>query len=203
MWNGKRIQTGIFKYPVLQPIYLGIENVDQDTVIDRKHHGGVDKACYLYSADHYPFWHRSFPELEMTWGMFGENLTVEGFQEKDIYIGEIFQIGKTIVQVTQPRQPCFKLGIRFGDSGMVKQFVASGYSGMYVRVLKSGSVQSNDEMVRIEKKKSITVKKVFELLYSSDYNKDDLSMAIDNPFLAESCRKDLLKRWKELTRSFL
>lgn len=196
-WNGKQIQTGIFKYPSLQPIYLGKEHVEHDTVIDRKHHGGADKACYIYSADHYPFWHLSFPDLVMPWGMFGENLTVKGFQENSTYIGDIFEIGETTVQVTQPRQPCFKLGIRFGNPGVVKQFAESGFSGMYVRVLKTGFVQPNDKMIRTEKKDSITIQKVFELLYSSDFNKDELSLALENPFLADSCRKDLFRRWKK------
>lgn len=196
-WNGKAIQTGIYKYPVSEPVFLGKENVENDSVIDRKHHGGIDKACYLYSADHYSYWGNFYPGLEMPWGMFGENLTIEGLHENDIHIGDIFQAGEVAVQVTQPRQPCYKLGIRFGDSRVVKQFVESGFPGVYVKIINTGFVRPGDPFVRIEMKNSVTVQKVFRLLYTSEFDENELSMAIENPFLASSCRKDLLKRWKE------
>lgn len=196
-WNGKEVFTGMYKYPVPGPVFLEKENVDDDSVMDRKHHGGNDKACYLYSADHYTYWKELYPGLEMPWGMFGENLTVEGLHENTIYIGDVFQAGEATVQVTQPRQPCYKLGIRFGDSSVINQFVESGYPGVYVRILNTGFVKSGDQFTCIEKKNSVTVQVVFKLLYASEFNKDELSMAIENPFLASSCRKDLLKRRKE------
>ena len=87
-WNGQQIQTGIYKYPVEIPIYMGIEGVENDHVLDRKYHGGADKACYLYSADHYSFWKNKYPNLEWIWGMFGENLTVIGLDESEIRIGD-------------------------------------------------------------------------------------------------------------------
>ena len=136
-WNGKIVSTGIFKFPVQTPIYLGAEDVENDSVIDRKYHGGVDKACYLYSANHYTYWKQLYPNLEMPWGMFGENLTVEGLDESEINIGDTFEIGETIVQATQPRQPCFKLEFRFHNNEIVKQFVDSGFAGVYVRVFRT------------------------------------------------------------------
>lgn len=196
-WNGKQVQTGIFKYAVQGPVFLGTENVENDSVIDRKHHGGLDKACYLYSADHYIYWKSYFPELEMPWGMFGENLTVQGLLENEINIGDIFMAGDATVQATQPRQPCYKLGIRFDDPKIVKQFVESGFPGVYVRILKTGYVKPGDQLVLIEKKNSVSIKKVFELLYTSEFQKRALEGALYNPFLAESCRRDLQKRWKE------
>jgi len=194
-WNGKMVQTGIYKYPVEKPIFLGLEDVENDHVIDRRYHGGIDKACYLYSADHYPYWKKFYPDLEMPWGMFGENLTVEGLHEAEVNIGDIFKIGEAVVQATQPRQPCYKLGIRFGDQKMVKQFVDSGFAGVYVRVLEKGFVRTNDEMVLVEKKVSLSVMNVFELLYSPTFRKEAVVQAVNDVFIAESCRNDLLKRW--------
>jgi len=114
-WNGQQIETGIYKYSTHSPIFLGEEDVFEDHVINRKYHGGPDKACYLYSANHYPFWKDKFPKLDWQWGMFGENLTVEGLDESKVKIGDVYRIGTAVVQVSQPRQPCFKLGIRFED----------------------------------------------------------------------------------------
>jgi MOSC domain-containing protein YiiM len=197
VWHGKKEQTGIYKYPVEHPIFLGTEDVENDHVMDRKYHGGVDKACYLYSADNYNFWKKFYPELEMPWGMFGENLTVEGLHENEITVGDIFEIGEAVVQATQPRQPCYKLGIRFQNPKVVKQFVESGFPGVYVRVLKNGMVRTGEKMILKEKSNSISIQKVFELLYTENFQEELLKQALNNPFLAESCRRDLLKRWKD------
>ncbi len=197
IWNGKKEQTGIYKYPVEHPIFLGKEDVENDHVMDRKYHGGVDKACYLYSAEHYSYWKKFYPELEMPWGMFGENLTLEGLYENGINVGDIFEIGEAVVQATQPRQPCYKLGIRFQNPKVVKQFVDSGLPGVYVRVLKNGKVKTGDEMILKEKSDSVSIQKVFELLYTDNFQKEPLKQALNNKFLAESCRRDLLKRWKD------
>ncbi len=195
-WNGKKVLTGTYKYSVPGPVFLGKENVDNDSVMDRKHHGGIDKACYLYSADHYTYWGKLYPTLEMPWGMFGENLTVEGLFENNIHIGDIFQAGEATVQVTQPRQPCYKLGIRFENSMVVKQFVESGFPGVYVRILKTGNIMAGDHLVCLEKQKTVSVQEIFKLLYTPEFSKEAIEEAINNPWLAESCRRDLLKRWR-------
>ncbi|WP_372948175.1 MOSC domain-containing protein [Mariniphaga sp.] len=197
VWNGKKEQTGIYKYPVEHPIFLGKEDVENDHVMDRKYHGGVDKACYLYSAEHYSYWKKFYPELEIPWGMFGENLTVEGLYENEINVGDTFEIGEAVVQATQPRQPCYKLGIRFQNPKVVKQFVDSGFPGVYVRVLKNGKVKTGDKMILKEKSDSVSIQKVFELLYTDNFQEEPLKQALNNKFLAESCRRDLLKKWKE------
>lgn len=197
-WKGKEVETGIFKFPVNEPIYLETDDVVNDHVIDRKYHGGADKACYLYSADHYSYWQKIYPELELTWGIFGENLTIEGLHEANVNIGDIFEIGETVVQATQPRQPCFKLEFRFNDNRIVKQFVDSGFAGVYVRVLKTGKVQAGDSMKLIERQNSISIHKVFELLYTGYFQKEAVELAVNNKDIAASCRKDLLKRWGDL-----
>lgn len=193
-YHGKEVKTGLFKYPVQEPIFLGVQDVEKDNVMDRKHHGGVDKACYLYSADHYGYWQKMYPELDLTWGMFGENLTVEGLQEAEICVGDIFKIGEAEVQATQPRQPCFKLEFRFNDRLIIRKFVDSGFSGVYVRVLKSGRVKAGDLMHRTESDGIVSIKKTFEWIYAEEFD-PDVARAIHHPFIAESCKKDLLKRW--------
>jgi len=198
VWKGKEVNTGIFKYPVNQPIFLGQEDVEKDHVIDRRYHGGKDKACYLYSADNYSYWKNLYPALEMPFGIFGENLTVEGLQEAQVNIGDIYQIGEAVVQATQPRQPCFKLEFRFNNHQIVKQFIDSCFAGVYVRVLVNGSVNSGDLMELVEKKNSLSIQKVYELLYTSEFQKEDVQLAVNNPFIAASCKKDILKRWGDL-----
>ena len=193
-WNGKEVETGIFKYPVSQPIYLGSEDVENDHVIDRRYHGGLDKACYLYSSDHYEYWKKLYPDLEMPWGMFGENLTVSGLNESDIHIGDIYQVGEAIVQVSQPRQPCFKLGVRFGNQKVVDDFWLLPFPGVYVRVLQFGNVKKGDELILLERNpECLSVSQVFSIFRVNRDKYDLIRKAIDEPLLAESCRRDIQK----------
>jgi MOSC domain-containing protein YiiM len=194
-WNGRIVRTGIFKFPANEPVFLGNEDVENDEVIDRRYHGGPEKACYLYSADHYSYWKKFYPDLEMPWGMFGENLTIEGLHEANVNIGDVFEIGKTVVQATQPRQPCFKLEFRFGNTEIAKQFVDSGFAGVYVRILKNGCAQPGDSVKIIEKKNSLSIQRVYQLLYTDEFDRESVVQAVNDPFIAQSCRKDLLKRW--------
>nr|WP_319571374.1 MOSC domain-containing protein [uncultured Draconibacterium sp.] len=193
-WKGKEVPTGLYKFGVKQRIFLGKEDVEHDNVMDRRYHGGVDKACYLYSADHYQYWQNLYPELEMPYGMFGENLTVEGLHEKEINIGDTYKIGEAVVQVTQPRQPCFKLQFRFNNNNIVRQFVDSGFSGVYVRILKNGHVNPGDSMQLIDKKQSLSIHQVYTLLYADEFD-EKVKEAVNNPLIAESCKRDLMKRW--------
>lgn len=190
----KEVKTGLFKHPVHEPIFLGDEDVVNDHVIDRKHHGGPDKACYLYSADHYDYWKKLYPDLDFNFGMFGENLTVEGLNEAEINIGDIFQVGEAVVQATQPRQPCFKLEFRFHDRQIVRKFVNSGFSGVYVRVLKKGSVKTGDSMQKIEQNDLVSIHQVFEWIYADNFD-PGIKRAVNDPLIAASCKNDLQKRW--------
>lgn len=165
-WKNQEVTTGIFKHPVQEPIYLGETDVKNDHVLDRKYHGGIYKACYLYGANHYPFWKDQYPDLEWNWGMFGENLTVDECDEERTYIGSIYQVGTAKVEVSQPRQPCFKLGIRFEDQGILKPFVNETRSGIYFRVLEEGEVKSGDEFHLIQTDKAgISVAQLYQTLY--------------------------------------
>ena len=193
-WRGQKVETGIYKYAVEVPVFLGSEDVVNDHVIDRRYHGGPDKACYLYSADHYPFWQAKYPNQDWKWGMFGENLTISGLNEAEIRIGDCFQIGDAEVQVTQPRQPCFKLGVRFGDQSIVSDFWTLPYPGVYVRVLSPGEVKLGDEMIRIESDpESLSVSQVFSIFHHNRSNVELIQKAIAEPFIAASCRRDIEK----------
>lgn len=194
-WRGKSVKTGIFKSPVNQPIYLGKTDVETDAVIDRRYHGGIDKACYIYSADHYDFWKAEFPLLAWQYGMFGENITVKGLNEKQVQIGDIFYLGNTRVQVSQPRQPCFKLGIRMGTQTILKKFINQAFPGIYVRVIDEGTVSVGDEMHLSERlHNTLGVLEVWDLLYKKEIDKDLLEFAIEHPQLADACKKDLRTR---------
>lgn len=193
-WHGQKMETGIYKYAVELPVFLGKEDVVNDHVIDRRYHGGTDKACYLYSSDHYPFWKTKYPDLNWQWGMFGENLTVQGLSESEICIGNIYQIGEALVQVSQPRQPCFKLGIRFGDQMVVNDFWNLPFPGIYVRILQSGQVQKGDEIVLIDQNSDrLSVSQVFSIFRSSSLDRELILKAMNNQFLAESCRREIQK----------
>jgi len=197
-WKGKKLQTGIYKSPVNNPIYLDNSDVINDQVIDRKYHGGSDKACYVFSEHHYAYWKKLYPKLEWNWGMFGENLSISNLDESQIFIGDSFKIGEAMVQVSQPRQPCFKLGIRFGSQKMVKQFIEYGYCGVYLRVLTKGYVKTGDKMELVGKiDESLSVKDVFRLIYEKEQDdKSNVLKALNIESLAQSCKKDLKQHWK-------
>ncbi len=150
-YKGKIIETGIFKYPVEKSIFLGDEDVEGDAVIDRKYHGGIDQAVYAYSENHYEFWKQLYPNLEWQYGMFGENLTISNLEETEIYVGDTYKLGEVIIEVTKPREPCMKLGLRFGTQKVLKQFWNSSKCGIYFKVLQTGKVTKGDEMVLVKK----------------------------------------------------
>ncbi|MFC4721096.1 MOSC domain-containing protein [Geojedonia litorea] len=191
-WNGKTITTGIFKSPINLPIYLDTEAVKGDEISDRKVHGGEYKACYLFSADNYPYWKNLYPHLQWADGMFGENLTVTGLNEKHIHIGDIYKIGTALVQVTQPREPCYKLGVKFGNQVILKEFIAHGYPGTYVRVLEKGYVSVGDTIELVQKApNSVSTFDFFKLLYSKEKDQALLASIVNNEALPIKKRSKL------------
>src|SRR5215470_17713748 len=164
-WKGKAVSTGIFKAPVSGPIHLRTLNFDGDRQADLSVHGGPDKAVYVYPAEHYAYWHRELPDMTLPWGMFGENLTTEGLPEDDtLQIGDRFRIGSAELVVTQPRLPCFKLGLKFGRDDIVKRFLASGRTGFYFKVVAEGEVAAGDPVVLLERaSRSVAVSEITRL----------------------------------------
>lgn len=157
----REVTTGIFKSPVPGPLMLRRLNLDGDGQADLQNHGGRNKAVYAYPSEHYEFWRRELPGVELVWGNFGENLTTEGLKEEDACIGDHFRIGQAVVAVAQPRIPCYKLGIRFGRDDIVKRFLASGRSGIYFSVVQEGLVNAGDAIERIRRNEhGITVAEI-------------------------------------------
>lgn len=194
-WKKGEVTTGIFKQPVNQPLVLEKTDVEGDHVIDRKYHGGVDKACYLYSADHYPFWKQQYSNLNWQYGMFGENLTIEGLDETAMHIGDTYEIGSAVVQISQPRQPCFKLGIKFEDPGVLRKFIAQSYSGIYVRIITEGEVNSGDALKLVKREgNGLSVADVFQLLYNSKADNPLKQKVIEDQHLPPDLRDYIIGR---------
>ncbi|HET6977922.1 MAG TPA: MOSC domain-containing protein [Pyrinomonadaceae bacterium] len=154
LWHGEPVSTGIFKEPIEGRVMMRKLNLDGDRQSDLSVHGGPEKAVYVYPSEHYDFWKRELPEMDLPWGIFGENLTTTGLLETEINIGDKFRIGAAEVMVTQPRLPCYKLGIRFGRPDIIKRFMVSERSGFYLSVLKEGEIGAGDDFELIEKNES-------------------------------------------------
>ena len=198
-WNGRMIRTSVFKAPVLGRVRVRKLNLDGDEQSDLKVHGGVDKAVYVYPSEHYAFWRNEFPNAGLDWGTFGENFTTEGtLDDKAVHIGDRFRIGSAEFVVTQPRMPCFKLGIRFGRADIIKRFLHSGRNGFYFAVAKEGEVAAGDSIESIARDENgVTISDIVEL-YTGDVSKQDLLQRVSElPALPESWRAYFRKRlWK-------
>ncbi len=174
IWKGKTVTTGIFKEAVEGRVKVRFLNLDEDRQADLTVHGGADKAIYVYPVEHYEYWRGELPEMELPWGMFGENLTTVGLLEDSVNIGDRFRIGTAEVMVTQPRMPCYKLGIKFGRANMVKQFLDSRLTGFYFSVLQEGEVGVGDAMELISRdENNVTVADITRLYVRQ---RDDLQM---------------------------
>ncbi|WP_246431482.1 MOSC domain-containing protein [Winogradskyella flava] len=192
LWEGKEVITGIYKKPTDVPIHLGKDNVRGDEVSDRRVHGGAFKACYLFSANHYPYWKYLYPNLNWTYGMLGENLTVENLDEKQLYVGDTYKLGNAIVQITIPREPCFKFSHKFGSQAVLQQFIDHGYPGTYVRIIEKGEVKVGDILELVQKEKdTISIFELFKLLYAEDKNLNHLNMLIKSDHIPERLKKRL------------
>ena len=143
-YKNKNVTTGIFKFPVDVPVFLDVEKVKNDAICDTKWHGGILQAVYGYSAKHYDFWKPKFPDLDWQFGIFGENLTIEDLDETKIHVGDTFKVGEAILEATLQRNPCYKLGVRFDNMKIVKQFWNTTFCGVYFKVIQTGYVKVGD-----------------------------------------------------------
>jgi MOSC domain-containing protein YiiM len=195
-WHGRTIRTSIFKSPVAGRVPVRKLNLDGDQQSDLKVHGGVDKAVYVYPSEHYTFWRDELPNVDLPWGVFGENFTTEGgLDDKAVHIGDRFRIGSAQFIVTQPRMPCFKLGIRFSRPEIIKRFLHSGRNGFYFSVADEGEVAAGDtiELVAADEN-SVTVADIVELYTADAANQDFLHRVSDLAALPESWRAYFRKR---------
>ena len=186
---GKEIITGIRKQPVAGSLHLGKLGFENDGVGDLKHHGGDDKAVCVYSLDHYPYWEDALG-IRLPVAAFGENLTVSNLHEDDICIGDIFQLGTAVVQVSQPRQPCRTLAARYGRDDLVKLVVDSGRTGFYFRVLEEGIVEKGAELIFKERApRSVSVSFANRIYHHDRKNCAGIEKVLAAPALSASWQK--------------
>jgi MOSC domain-containing protein YiiM len=194
-FEGQKVTTGIFKKPVERRLMLKTLNLDGDRQADLTVHGGPDKAVYAYPIEHYEYWRKVFPTIEMPNGMFGENFTIEGLMEKEVSIGDVFQIGSSRVIATQPRMPCYKLGVKFGRMDVLKKFLASGRSGIYFKVSKEGEVGAGDTIEQIGKDPNrITISDIIRLYASEKEDIESMRRAVKVEALPEGWKHHFLEQ---------
>ena len=192
--GGQAIMTGIFKASVAGPLWLGRLNLDGDGQADLRVHGGADKAVYVYPYEHYAFWAGELGRHDFSPGQFGENFTATGLLEEEIFIGDVFRIGVARVQVTQPRSPCFKLGIRMNDENFPARFATANRTGFYLRVLEEGMVKVGDAIEKIEHAAgSMNVREIFCLRHVGG-TREEYERAAQLPALSSSWRAAFEKR---------
>ena len=199
--NGKKISTGIFKKPTAGSIYIGTENIAGDKQADLKNHGGKDKAVYAFSSDHYSYWASILKDPDLKPGAFGENLTISGLDEAQIHIGDIISIGKSLLEVSQPRVPCFKLGMALNNKNLPKLFIDHGATGVYFRVLEQGHIKPGDKVEVIKSEPSkVAVKSLFRAYFDNSFEEaiNVIERAIDLSQLAEEWRGILPRRLEKL-----
>src|SRR5882724_2696664 len=194
-WKGKIVRTSIFKSPVSGRIRVAQLNLEGDQQSDLSVHGGIDKAVYAYPSEHYVFWRQELPGIDLPWGAFGENFTTAGLLEQTVHIGDRFRVGSAEFVVTQPRMPCFKLGIRFDRRDIVKQFLQRGRSGFYFSVLKEGEVTAGNSIELLKADEGgVTVADVVSLYGRDAANQELLRRVSDLSSLPESWRDYFRKR---------
>jgi MOSC domain-containing protein YiiM len=188
------VLTAIWKSPVEGRVALRRYNIEGDQQADLRVHGGEAKAVYLYPAEHYAFWRGELPGMDLPPGMFGENLTSEGVDEREAQIGDRFCIGTAVLQVSQPRMPCFKLALKFGRSDMVKRFWQSGRSGIYFSIVEEGELAAGDDIVPVSREENgITVAELVRLYRDPKPDPARIQVALDAP-LGGSWKTELRER---------
>lgn len=196
-YEGETLMTGIFKKPVAGPVNVRRTNLDGDGQADLENHGGESKAVYAYSHDHYSWWQQELGREDMPFGQFGENLTIAGLLESKSFLGDRLRIGTAEFAISQPRVPCFKLGIRFGDRKIVKRFTKSLRTGYYLAVTKEGVVEAGDAVEVLQRGAGrIPIDALFEALILKDTPDADalLAQALSVPELADEWRTPIQER---------
>ncbi len=197
-YNGSPVAAGIFKEAVQEPVMLRTLNIDGDRQADLSVHGGVSKAVYAYPSEHYEFWKKELPEMELPYGMFGENFTTEGLLEDAVNVGDRFRVGQTELMVTEPRLPCYKLGIKFGRADIIKRFLQSRWTGFYFAVVKEGEVKTGDAIELLSRDANHIAISDITRLYA--FEKDDLETlrrAVKLEALSESWREYFQRQIKK------
>lgn len=190
--NGQIVGTGIFKEPVAGRVMARRLTLDGDKQVDLRYHGGEHKAIYAYPHEHYAIWAQELGRNDFGFGQFGENLTTEGLLETTVHLGDRFRVGGALLEVTQPRVPCFKLGIKMGDARFVKTFLDSMRSGYYLRVLEEGEIGASDTIERTELgPERITIHDLYHLRFKDPLNRDLIHRVLSVEALSKEWRKEL------------
>ena len=194
-WRGKPVTTGIFKEPVAGPVPIRTLNLAGDRQADLRVHGGRDKAVYAYPSEFYELWRSERPELAFPWGQFGENLTTEGLRDEDVSVGDRFRVGTAELIVTQPRLPCFKLGIKMGRDAFVTEFLQRGLLGFYLAVAREGEVEAGDPIVSLSRDpRGFGVTEIARLYARDRDDVEGLRRAAELDVLPESWRQYFRRR---------
>lgn len=192
-----RVPSGIDKHPAAGRLWLGTEGFTGDAQGDRKHHGGLEKAVHHYASDHYAAWRTEIgdrPVLRQA-GAFGENFSSGGMDESSIAVGDVFRVGGALIEVSQGRQPCWKLNLRFGIADMAKRVQNSGRTGWYYRVLESGFVEQGDELQLVERRSPAwTLQRLWRTLYVDVLNRDELAAMAALANLPDNWRRHAQRR---------
>ncbi len=198
---GKEVITGCCKKPALGPVNLRQTGLDGDGVADLKHHGGIDKAVCIYGANHYPYW-ESILNIVLPPCPFGENLSLSSFEESEVCIGDIFKAGTAVVQISQPRQPCSTLAVRYGRSDMVKLIVDSGRTGCYLRVLEQGFVKQGDTVILQQRDcHGISISFANFIYHCNRRNREGLENVLAVESLSGAWRESFMKLLDELYKN--
>ena len=198
--NGEPVTTGIFKEPKQGPVMLRSLNLDGDRQADLTVHGGVSQAVYGYPVEHYEFWKRELPDMELPFGMFGENFTTEGLLEDSLNVGDRFRIGEAELMVTEPRMPCYKLGIKFGRTDIIRKFLQSRRTGFYFAVKKEGEVEAGDKIELLSRDiNDITIADITRLYAFEKDDVETLRRAVKLEALSDSWREYFQKQINKLT----
>lgn len=194
-WLGRLVRTSIWKAPVEGRVRVNRLNLEGDRQSDLSVHGGAEKAVYAYPFEHYEYWSRELPAMDLASGAFGENFTTQGLLEVDVNIGDRLRVGSAEFLVTQPRMPCYKLGVRFGRDDMVKRFLRSGRTGFYLAVFCEGEVASGDSIEFTSRnEQGVTVADIVGLYTHDADNQSLLGRAVELPALPEGWRDYFRKR---------
>jgi MOSC domain-containing protein YiiM len=190
--------TSIFKSPVTGRVAVRNHNLAGDRQADLRVHGGPNKAVYAYSSEHYPYWAQQLPGMDLPFGKFGENLTTMGLTEEQAHIGDRYRIGTSILRVTQPRMPCFKLGIRFGRADMLKLFWKSGKAGIYFAIAKEGELGAGDDIELVEEHPAqVAVADVVRVFKRETRDPEMYARVMQAP-IAGSWKEEIQERWAQM-----
>ncbi len=198
-WRGLNVRTSIFKRPVDGSVMVRRLNLDGDQQSDLMVHGGAAKAVYAYPSEHYKLWQKELPGVAFSWGHFGENLTTRGLREDTLHIGDRLRVGSAVLTVTQPRMPCYKLGLRFERDDMVERFLVSRRSGFYFSVEKEGEIEAGSEIELVESNpERVSIADVLNLYLGTERSPELIERALRVDALPEGWKEELIAKLQRL-----